>query len=148
MNEVLYECRECGKTFIFKKAKDGLNCDKCKGSLAPLDYVDVVKNRITRMQDKIAKADKQYPLNKVANTKSLTVKLDLDTTEFEESLNRIEKQLERIKHLKDALKFDKDLDKVKNVTINNNVDMEELAKTLRDIAVSMCLRRSDIDGTA
>lgn len=119
MNEILYECRECGKTFIFKKAKDGLNCDKCKGSLVPLDYVDVVKNRITRMQDKIANADKQYPLNKGTNTKSLTIKLDLDTTEFEESLNRIEKQLERIKHLKDALEFDKDLERWVSKYIRN-----------------------------
>lgn len=104
MNEVLYECRECGKTFIYKKAKDGLNCNECKGSLVPLDYVEVVKNRITRMQDKITKADKEYLLNKGTITKGLTVKLILDTTEFKDKLNRI-----------------RDLDKVKNVIINNNI---------------------------
>lgn len=142
MNEVLHECRECGKTFIYKKAEDGLNCDECKGSLVPLDYVDVVKNRITKMQDKIANADKQYPLNKGTNTKSLTVKLNLDTTDFKDTLNRIEKQVDRIIDKITFLKFERDLDKVKNVAINNNIDMESIAKALEDIGT----RRNDIDG--
>lgn len=48
-------------------------------------------------------------LNKV------TIKLTLDTTEFEEGLNRIEKRLERIKDLEDVLMFDKELNEVKKI---------------------------------
>lgn len=131
MNEVLYECRKCGKTFINKKNEDGLNCDECKGILVPLDYVHAIKNRITRMQDKIAKADKEYLLNKRTNTTGLKVKIDLDTTELEDKLNRIGKQLERIKPITDMPEFDKFLESVKNIKINNNIDMENLAKDFK-----------------
>lgn len=71
MSKVLYECKNCGKTFLYKKDKGGLNCDECKGSLVPLGYVYAVKNEIMKMQNKI---------------KPISIK---DILEFEESLNKV-----------------------------------------------------------
>ncbi|MBY6900395.1 hypothetical protein [Clostridium botulinum] len=65
----------------------------------------------------------------------ITIKLDLDSTEFENKLNRIEKQLTRIKDLKDMLRFDKSLNEVKNITINNNVDIKKLEKILKEMNI-------------
>ena len=65
----------------------------------------------------------------------ITIKLDLDSTEFENKLNRIEKQLTRIKDLKDMLRIDKSLNEVKNITINNNVDIKKLEKILKEMNI-------------
>ncbi|AKC63176.1 non-transporter ABC protein [Clostridium sporogenes] len=137
MNKVLYECNECGMTFIIDKNKDGLNCDKCKGSLIPLGYVDTLKNSVRIMQDKIENADKQYIPNKKSKVKDLTIKINLDTIEFENKLNRIERRLERIKSLEDTLKLSKDFNEVKNITINNNVDIKDMMKRCVESAMSM-----------
>lgn len=107
MSKVLFECKSCGKTFIHKNGKDGLNCNECKGVLVPLGYVDEMKNMIIKMQSKIEKADSSYePLSKEAKVKDLTIKISLDTTEVKEKLDRIEKQLERIKFLQDTIRTD------------------------------------------
>ncbi|MBY6952213.1 hypothetical protein [Clostridium botulinum] len=65
----------------------------------------------------------------------ITIKLNLDTTEFENKLDRIEKKLTRIKDLKDVLRFDKSLNEVKNITINNNVDIKKLEKILKEMNI-------------
>ncbi|HBJ2609712.1 TPA: hypothetical protein LA750_001665 [Clostridium botulinum] len=70
-------------------------------------------------------------------SKGLTFKLSLDTTEFENELNRLEKQLERIKSLEDTLKFSKDFNEVKNITINNNVDIKDIMKRCLEAVMSM-----------
>ncbi|EPY2286629.1 non-transporter ABC protein [Clostridium sporogenes] len=137
MNKVLYECNKCGTTFIINKNKDGLNCDKCKGSLIPLGYVDTLKNSVRTMQDKIENADKQYIPNKKSKVRELTIKINLDTTELDSKLNRIEKQLERIKSLEDTLKFSEDFNEVKNITINNNADIKDIMKRCVEAVMSM-----------
>ncbi|EPY2281797.1 hypothetical protein [Clostridium sporogenes] len=137
MNKVLYECNKCGTTFIINKNKDGLNCDKCKGSLIPLGYVDTLKNSVRTMQDKIENADKQYIPNKKSKVRDLTIKINLDTTELDSKLNRIEKQLERIKSLEDTLKFSEDFNEVKNITINNNADIKDIMKRCVEAVMSM-----------
>ncbi|WP_461614361.1 non-transporter ABC protein [Clostridium sp. Marseille-QA1073] len=115
MSKVLYECKSCGKTFLYKKDKDGLNCNECKGMLVPLGYVNVIRNQIIKMQSKVESAKLYEPTNKEDKIKRLSVKISLDTTEVEKKLNRIEKQLERIKDLEDMLMFDKELNEVKNI---------------------------------
>lgn len=137
MSKILYECSKCGKTFIIDKNKDGLNCDKCKGSLIPLGYVDTLKNSVRIMQDKIENADKQYIPNKKSKVKDLTIKINLDTIEFENKLNRIERQLERIKSLEDTLKFSEDFNEVKNITINNNADIKDIMKRCVEAVMNM-----------
>ncbi|MCW6059770.1 non-transporter ABC protein [Clostridium sporogenes] len=137
MSKVLYECNKCGRTFINNGHRDGLNCDKCKGSLIPLGYVDEFQNSIDAMKDKIENSDKQYMLNKKSKVKDLTIKINLDTTELDSKLNRIEKQLERIKSLEDTLKFSKDFNEVKNITINNNADIKDIMKRCVEAVMSM-----------
>lgn len=137
MNKVLYECNKCRSTFIINKNKDGLNCDKYKGSLIPLGYVDTLKNSVRTMQDKIENADKQYILNKKSKARDLTIKINLDTTELDSKLNRIEKQLERIKSLEDTLKFSEDFNEVKNITINNNADIKDIMKRCVEAVMNM-----------
>ncbi|APF26496.1 hypothetical protein NPD5_272 [Clostridium sporogenes] len=137
MSKILYECSKCGKTFINNGNRDGLNCDKCKGSLIPLGCVDELQNSIDTMKDKIENADKQYMLNKKSKVKDLTIKLNLDTTEFENKLDRMEKKLTRIKDLEDMLRFDKSLNEVKNIAINNNVDIKDIMKRCVEAAMSM-----------
>ncbi len=90
MNKVLYECRKCGKTFINNGNRDGLNCDKCKGSLIPSGYVDELQNGIRKMKDKIENAE-TYIVNKKNKAREVTIKINLDTIEFENKLNRIER---------------------------------------------------------
>ncbi|WP_053293670.1 hypothetical protein [Clostridium botulinum] len=55
--KVLYECMQCGKTFI-ERATDGLSCCECKGALRPLDTVKSMKENLSTMQDKLNKASK------------------------------------------------------------------------------------------
>lgn len=136
MSKILYECSKCGKTFINNRNEDGLNCDKCKGSLIPLGYVDELQNGIRKMKDKIENAE-TYILNKKNKAREVTININLDTIEFENKLNRIEKKLERIKSLEDTLKFSKDFNEVKNITINNNVDIKDIMKRCVEIVMSM-----------
>ncbi|EKS4344837.1 non-transporter ABC protein [Clostridium botulinum] len=136
MSKILYECSKCGKTFINNRNEDRLNCDKCKGSLIPLGYVDELQNGIRKMKDKIENAE-TYILNKKNKAREATIKINLDTIEFENKLNRIEKKLERIKSLEDTLKFSKDFNEVKNITINNNVDIKDIMKRCVEIVMSM-----------
>ncbi|AUN19056.1 non-transporter ABC protein [Clostridium botulinum] len=133
MGKILYECKKCGKAFIINGNKDGLNCYKCKGTLMPLGYIDELQNSIGTMKDKIENADKRYMPNKKSKVKDLTIKINLDTTEFEKKLDRIEKKLEEINYLEvasrlskialksveTALEFEESLNKVKNIVINN-----------------------------
>ncbi|MBY6800130.1 hypothetical protein [Clostridium botulinum] len=77
----------------------------------------------------------EHVLNGKDKSKALTLKLKLDTTEFENELNKIEKQLTRIKDLEDMLRFDKSLNEVKNITINNNVDIKKLEKILKEMNI-------------
>ncbi|EJP6471371.1 hypothetical protein NHI66_000619 [Clostridium botulinum] len=79
----------------------------------------------------------EHVLNGKDNSKALTLKLKLDTTEFEQKLNRIEKKLERIKSLEDTLEFSKDFNEVKNITINNNVDIKDIMKRCAEAVMSM-----------
>ncbi|APQ68132.1 hypothetical protein RSJ8_2896 [Clostridium botulinum] len=72
-------------------------------------------------------------LNGKDKSKALTLKLKLDTTEFENKLNKIEKQLTRIKDLKDMLRFDKALNEVKNITINNSIDMKDMIEKVKKV---------------
>ncbi|NEZ74262.1 hypothetical protein EXM56_02640 [Clostridium botulinum] len=67
----------------------------------------------------------------------ITIKLNLDTTELDDKLNRLEEQLERIKSLEDTLKFSKDFNKVKNITINNNVDIKDIMKRCVEAVMNM-----------
>ncbi|ABS35242.1 hypothetical protein FDG46_17260 [Clostridium botulinum] len=67
----------------------------------------------------------------------ITIKLNLDTTELDNKLNRLEDQLERIKSLEDTLKFSKDFNEVKNITINNNADIKDIMKRCVEAAISM-----------
>ncbi|UJA30872.1 non-transporter ABC protein [Clostridium sporogenes] len=136
MSKILYECSKCGKTFINNRNEDRLNCDKCKGSLIPLGYVDELQNGIRKMKDKIENAE-TYILNKKNKAREVTIKINLDTIEFENKLNRIEKKLERMKSLEDTLKFSKDFNEVKNITINNNVDIKDIMKRCVEIVMSM-----------
>lgn len=64
----------------------------------------------------------EHVLNGKDKSKALTLKLKLDTTEFEDKLNRIENKLTRINNLKDVLRFDRALNKVKKIATNNNVE--------------------------
>ncbi|WP_205609108.1 hypothetical protein [Clostridium botulinum] len=73
----------------------------------------------------------EHILNGKDNSKALTLKLKLDTREFEDKLNKIEEQLTRIKNLKDMLGFDKAVNEVKNITINNSIDMEDMIKKVK-----------------
>ncbi|HDK7182958.1 TPA: hypothetical protein PTV59_002071 [Clostridium botulinum] len=73
-----------------------------------------------------------HVLNGKDNSKTLTLKLKLDTTEFENKLNKIEEQLIRIKNLKDMLGFDKALNEVKNITINNSIDMKDMIEKVKN----------------
>ncbi|MBA4509940.1 hypothetical protein H1057_18140 [Clostridium sporogenes] len=77
----------------------------------------------------------EHVLNGKDNSKALTLKLKLDTTEFENKLDRIEKKLETINrldlnkmkplHIKDVLEFEKSFNKIKDLVINNHIDMEK-----------------------
>ncbi|HBJ2609711.1 non-transporter ABC protein [Clostridium botulinum] len=115
MSKVLYECNKCGKTFISNRYRDGLNCDKCKGTLMPLGYVDEFQNSINEIKAKIENADKQYMLNRPPvpgkqpkkTENIINVKLNLDTTEFESKLNKIEKKLGGINSLDVAKRLSK-----------------------------------------
>ncbi|HCL4447457.1 TPA: hypothetical protein N2D04_002518 [Clostridium botulinum] len=73
-----------------------------------------------------------HVLNGKDNSKTLTLKLKLDTTEFENKLNKTEEQLIRIKNLKDMLGFDKALNEVKNITINNSIDMKDMIEKVKN----------------
>ncbi|MCW6079265.1 hypothetical protein [Clostridium sporogenes] len=73
----------------------------------------------------------KHILNGKDNSKALTLKLKLDTREFEDKLYKIEEQLTRIKNLKDMLGFDKAVNEVKNITINNSIDMEDMIKKVK-----------------
>ncbi|MEL5900141.1 hypothetical protein AAGC94_19065 [Clostridium sporogenes] len=87
----------------------------------------------------------QAPGKQPKRTNTMTVKLKLDTTELKGTLNRIEKQVDRIIDKITFLKLERDLDKVKNVVINNNIAMENLAKGF-ERWISKYIR-NDIDGT-
>lgn len=52
----------------------------------------------------------------------LTVKLNLDTTEFEEKLSRIEKQSKKINPFLTMLEFEKSMNEVKKIATNNNIE--------------------------
>ncbi|BDR82543.1 hypothetical protein [Clostridium tetani] len=67
------------------------------------------------------------PGKQFKRTNTMTVKLILDTTEFKDKLNRIEKQVDRIIDKITFLKFERDLDKVKNVVINNDSSNAKIA---------------------
>lgn len=71
-------------------------------------------------------------LNSKNKSKDLTLKLNLDTTELESKLNKIEEQLTRIKDLKDMLGFDKALNEVKNITINNSIDAKDMIEKVKN----------------
>ncbi|MHB9949497.1 hypothetical protein CF055_10545 [Clostridium botulinum] len=79
----------------------------------------------------------EHILNGKDNLKALTLKLKLDTTEFKDKLNKTEEQLTRIKDLKDMLGFDKALNEVKNITINNNIDIKDIMKRCVEAVMSM-----------
>ncbi|APH24371.1 hypothetical protein [Clostridium botulinum] len=74
----------------------------------------------------------EHILNGKDNSKALTLKLKLDTTELEDKLNKTEEQLTRIKDLKDMLGFDKALNEVKNITINNSIDMKDMIEKVKN----------------
>lgn len=92
-----------------------------------------MKNSVRTMQDKIENADKQYIPNKKSKVRELTIKINLDTTEFEDKLDRIEKKLEKINYLEAArrlskialksaeaaLELEKSFNNVKKVVVNN-----------------------------
>ncbi|WP_231169737.1 hypothetical protein [Clostridium botulinum] len=103
--KILYECMKCGKTFI-EKAIDGLSCCKCKKALRPLGDVDEIKEYIATMQDKLEKADRSYSKIK-NNNNTITIKLVLDTTEFNNKLHEVAEELQHIKVLETAIQFDK-----------------------------------------
>lgn len=63
-------------------------------------------------------------------SKGLIVKLNIDTEEVEDKLNRIEKKLERIKDLKA-------LNEINNLTINNDVDIKNIMKRCVEAVMSM-----------
>ncbi|HCL4578784.1 TPA: hypothetical protein N2D80_003508 [Clostridium botulinum] len=73
----------------------------------------------------------EHILNGKDNSKALILKLKLDTREFEDKLNKTEEQLTRIKDLKDMLGFDKALNEVKNITINNSIDMKDMIEKVK-----------------
>lgn len=137
MSKLLYECRKCGKTFISKINQDGSNCDECKGSLKPLGYLDELQKGMRKMKDKIENAE-TYVLNKKNKASEVTIKINLDTTDFENKLDRIEKKLETINrlemidlkkmkplHIKDVLEFEESFNKIKDLVINNHIDMKK-----------------------
>lgn len=122
---ILYECKRCGKTFISNINQDGSNCDECKGSLKPLGYVDELQNGIRKMKDKIENAE-TYMLNKKNKAREVTIKINLDTTEFENKLDRIEKKLERINSLEVA-------SRLSEVTLRSADATLELEKALNKV---------------
>ncbi|MBO0537914.1 hypothetical protein EXQ27_04185 [Clostridium botulinum] len=67
-------------------------------------------------------------------SKEINVKLSIDTTEFENKLDRIERKLDIIKAKSDAIDFSKNLNIVKRTIdeIDINKIAEELVKALRN----------------
>ncbi|AEB77643.1 non-transporter ABC protein [Clostridium botulinum] len=122
MKEILCECQKCGKTFIVDKNKDGLRCNNCEGALVARGYVDDLKDGIKEMQNDITKAERIYSRTKKDNT--ITVKLKLDTTEFNNKLHEVGERLEYIRTLETAIQFDKALKKVRDIV--DNTDLNEL----------------------
>ncbi|WP_200903768.1 non-transporter ABC protein [Clostridium botulinum] len=128
--KILYECMKCGKTFI-EKDIDGLSCCKCKKALRPLGDADEIKEYIATMQDKLEKADRSYSKTKSDNT--ITIKLVLDTTEFNNKLHEVGERLEYIKVLETAIQFDKVLKKVRDIV--DNTDLNELKDRAERLAI-------------
>lgn len=131
--KILYECMKCGKTFI-EKAIDGLSCCKCKKALRPLGDVDEIKEYIATMQDKLEKADRSY--SKTKNNNTITIKLVLDTTEFNNKLYEVEEELQHIRTLETMIQFDK-AEKIfkKFRDMVNNIDLNELKDRAERLAI-------------
>lgn len=126
MSGVIHVCKECGETFNYNKTKDGLNCNKCNGILIPLWDID--NHKIIIEED-----NNQDKINKENSTRNFTINCQLDTTEFERNLDRLEKKLKRIKDLEETLKFDKALNEVKNMTININMSDKKIKDLINEI---------------
>ena len=63
-----YECTECGLISVYKENKDGIGCIECKGFILPIGKA-AVKEQNKKVQ-------------------GLSVKINVDTTELDEALEK------------------------------------------------------------
>ena len=86
------------------------------------------------MKDKIDNAE-TYTLNKKNKVREVTIKINLDTIEFENKLNRIAKKLEEINSLDVANRLSKAALKGAEAT----AELEEVFNNIKKVVVKTCL---------
>ena len=53
---MLFECLECGETYLADNRCDGYNCPKCNGHIVPRGFIKEIEEGIKDVQDKVNKA--------------------------------------------------------------------------------------------
>ena len=108
-----YECTECGLISVYKENKDGIGCIECKGFILP-----------------IGKAAFKEQNKKV---QGLSVKINVDTTELDEAL-------EKAQILKDITEAHKKVLIIQAKALMRREDIEKEEARIKDITgMKVCI---------
>lgn len=100
---MLFECLECGETYLADNRCDGYKCPECDGHIVPRGFIKGIEEDIKDMQDKVNKAKHNGLIRKYKrkddNTRieDINITINFNAEEFskdlaEELLKAIEKQ--------------------------------------------------------
>lgn len=108
-----YECTECGLISVYKENKDGIGCIECKGFILPIGKA-AVKGQNKKVQ-------------------GLSVKINVDTTELDEAL-------EKAQILKDITEAHKKVLIIQAKALMRREDIEKEEARIKDITgMKVCI---------
>ncbi|WP_042401657.1 hypothetical protein [Clostridium saudiense] len=108
-----YECTECGLISVYKENKDGIGCIECKGFILPIGKA-AVKEQNKKVQ-------------------GLSVKINVDTTELDEAL-------EKAQILKDITEAHKKVLIIQAKALMRREDIEKEEARIKDITgMKVCI---------
>ena len=108
-----YECTECGLISVYKENKDGIGCIECKGFILPIGKA-AVKEQNKKVQ-------------------GLSVKINVDTTELDEAL-------EKAQILKDITEAHKKVLIIQAKALMRREDIEKEEARIKDMTgMKVCI---------
>ena len=114
-----YECTECGLISVYKENKDGIGCIECKGFILPIGKA-AVKEQNKKVQ-------------------GLSVKINVDTTELDEAL-------EKAQILKDITEAHKKVLIIQAKALMRREDIEKEEARIKDITgMKVCIVNKHIE---
>lgn len=152
---MLFECLECGETYLADNLCDGYKCPKCDGYVVGRGFIKEIERLIKEDQRKINRAKENGLIRKYTKSQeindcihgvdyaserdktTMTLYIGADTSELKEKLNELEEQLDRINDKLEELNYG-ELYTIGTSTLGMSVDeisntaIKEMAEIVKD----------------